>query len=58
MSWRRQLAKFNALFRRPKPEVELAEEMRAHLVMEEHENLEAGMTPEEAHYAALRSSAT
>ncbi len=55
MSWRRQLAKFSALFRRPKPEAELAEEIRAHLVMEEQENLEAGMTPEEAHYAALRS---
>ncbi len=55
MSWHRQLAKFSALFRQPKPGVDLAEEMRAHLLMEEQENVEAGMTPEEAHYAALRS---
>jgi len=33
---------------------DLAEEIRAHLEMEEQENLESGMPPEEAHYAALR----
>jgi predicted permease len=54
MSWRRQLAKFGALFRRRKPVEDLAEEIRAHLEMEEQENLESGMPPEEAHYAALR----
>ena len=54
MSWRRQVAKFAALFRRPEPMAELAEEIRTHLAMEEQENLEAGMPPEEAHYAALR----
>src|SRR5271157_4109836 len=54
MSWRRQLAKFGALFRRRKPVDDLAEEIRSHLAMEEQENLESGMTPEEAHYAALR----
>jgi putative ABC transport system permease protein len=54
MSWRRQVAKFGALFRRRKPVDDLAEEIRAHLEMEEQENLESGMAPEEAHYAALR----
>jgi predicted permease len=54
MSWRRGLSKLGALFRRPKPVDDLEEEIRAHLAMEEQENLESGMPPEEAHYAALR----
>ncbi len=54
MSWRRQLAKLGALFRRPRPVADLEEEIRSHLEMEEQENLESGMPPEEAHYAALR----
>ena len=54
MSWRRQLAKFGALFRRAKPGDDLAEEIRSHLEMEEQENLESGMPADEAHYAALR----
>jgi predicted permease len=54
MSWRRGLSKLGAVFRRPKPVDDLAEEIRAHLAMEEQENLESGMPPEEAHYAALR----
>jgi predicted permease len=54
MSWRRELAKLGALFRRRKPVDDLAEEIRAHLAMEEQENLESGMAPQEAHYAALR----
>ena len=54
MSWRRQLAKLGALFRRPKPVDDLEEEIRSHLRMEEQENLEGGMSPEEARYAALR----
>ncbi|MGO9269637.1 MAG: ADOP family duplicated permease [Terriglobia bacterium] len=54
MSWRRQLAKLGALFRRPKPVDDLEEEIRSHLEMEEQENLESGMAPDEAHYAALR----
>ena len=53
MSWRRQLAKLGALFRRPKPVDDLEEEIRSHLRMEEQENLESGMPPDEAHYAAL-----
>jgi hypothetical protein len=39
MSWRRQLAKFSALFRRRKPVDDLEEEIRSHLEMEEQENL-------------------
>ena len=54
MSWRRNLAKFAAVFRRPKAMDELQEEVRTHLQMEEQENLESGMPPEEARYAALR----
>ena len=54
MSWRRQLAKFRALFRRSKPVDDLEEEIRSHLEMEEQENRESGMPPEEAHFAALR----
>ncbi len=53
MSLRRGLSKLGALFRRRKPVDDLAEEIRAHLELEEQENLESGMTPEEAHYAAL-----
>jgi predicted permease len=54
MSLRRELSKFGPLFRRSKPSDDLEEEIRAHLEMEEQENLESGMAPEEAHYAALR----
>ena len=54
MSLRRDLSKFAALFRRRKPVDDLEEEIRAHLAMEEEENLESGMSSEEAHYAALR----
>ena len=54
MSLRRGFSKFAALFHRPKPVDEIEEEIRAHLEMEERENLESGMSAEEAHYAALR----
>jgi hypothetical protein len=54
MSWRRVVSKFDALVRRMNPVDDIEEEIRAHLAMEEQENLESGMPPEEAHYAALR----
>src|SRR5208337_2035730 len=54
MSWRRGFSRFGALFRRRKPVDDLEEEIRSHLAMEERENLEAGMSAEEAYYAALR----
>ena len=54
MSWRRELAKLLALIRRQTPVDDLDAEIRSHLEMEERENLESGMSPEEARYAALR----
>ena len=54
MTWKRQLAMLRALFAGRKPADDLEEEIRAHLRMEEQENLESGMPPDEAHYAALR----
>jgi putative ABC transport system permease protein len=54
MRLRRELSKLGALFRRRKRVDDLEEEIRAHLEIEERENLEAGMSPEEAYYAALR----
>ncbi|HTV56413.1 MAG TPA: ABC transporter permease, partial [Terriglobia bacterium] len=54
MSWRRELSRLRALFRRPKLADDLKAEIRSHLEMEERENLERGMAPDEAHYAALR----
>ena len=49
MSSRHEFSKLRALFRRQKPADDLEEEIRAHLVMEEQENLESGMPPREAH---------
>jgi len=54
MGWRRQIARFRGLFGRGRRARELREEFSSHLAMEEQENLESGMTPEDAHYAALR----
>ncbi|HEX5412700.1 MAG TPA: ABC transporter permease [Terriglobia bacterium] len=54
MSLRRQLAKIGALIWRRRAADDLSEEIRAHLALEERENRERGMPPEEAHYAALR----
>jgi predicted permease len=54
MRWHRELAKLGALFRRRKPADDFAEEIRSHLEMEEQENLNSGIPPDEAHYAALR----
>jgi hypothetical protein len=54
MSWRRHLAKLGALLRRPKPADDLDEEIRSHLRMEAQENLQSGMSADEARYAALR----
>src|SRR5271167_3789889 len=54
MSWKRPVAKLLALFAGRKPVEDLEEEIRSHLRMEERENLESGIAPDEAHYAALR----
>lgn len=54
MSWRLQFARFRGLLGRRRQDEDLAEEIRAHLEMEEQENREAGMAADEARYAALR----
>ena len=54
MSCRRELTKLGALFRPQKPVDDLTDEIRSHLAVEEQENVEARMSPDEAHYAALR----
>ena len=54
MSWKRQLAKLGNLLSHGQRAADLEEEIRSHLQMEEQENLESGMPPDEAHYAALR----
>jgi putative ABC transport system permease protein len=54
MSWRREFSKLGALFHRPELADDLKAEIRSHLEMEERENLESGMPPDKAHYAALR----
>ena len=46
--------KLGALFRRRKLDVEMAEELRGHLELQTERNLAAGMSPEEACYAARR----
>jgi predicted permease len=54
VSWRREFSKIQWLFRRYRPVDDIDEEIRAHLKMEEQVNLESGMSPEEAYYAARR----
>lgn len=54
MSWKRQAAKIRGIFGQGHRASELRDEIRAHIEMEEQENLDAGMPPEEAHYATLR----
>jgi hypothetical protein len=54
MSWKRQLVNIDGLISRRERDRDLEEEIRVHLAMEEQEKLEAGVSAEEAHYAALR----
>ena len=55
MTWLRTIRlRFGALFHKRKLDAEMAEEMRSHLEMQTRENIEAGMAPEKARYAALR----
>src|SRR3954469_12791708 len=44
-----------ALFRNNKLDTEMAEELRTHLDMQSAANLRAGMSADEAHYAAQRA---
>jgi putative ABC transport system permease protein len=48
------LRRFLNLFRRRKLDAEMTEEMRLHVEMQTESNLRAGMTPGDAHFAALR----
>ena len=52
--WQRIQSGFRALFRKEKLDQEMDDEMRFHLELQTRENIEAGMEPEEARYAALR----
>jgi len=53
--WQKTCGSFRALFRKEKLDQEMDEEMRAHLELRTQANIEAGMSPEEARYSALRS---
>src|SRR6266571_3887639 len=55
MNWFHKLRlRFRALFQKEKLDAEMNDEMRSHIEMQTQENIEAGMSPEEASYAALR----
>ncbi|HYW82346.1 MAG TPA: permease prefix domain 1-containing protein, partial [Spirochaetia bacterium] len=55
MGWLKKTAyRLQPLFRRRKIESELSDEIRTHLEMMTEANIAAGMSPEEAHYAARR----
>ena len=45
---------YRALFQKPKLDAQMDEEMRSHIEMRTRENIQAGMNPTEARYAALR----
>ncbi len=55
MNWLQKLRlRFRALFQKRKLDADMAEEMRAHIEMRTRENIEAGMSADEARYAAMR----
>src|SRR6185437_16988377 len=47
-------AKLCAVFRKEQLDTEMAQELRSHIEMQTQENIESGMKPEEARYAAIR----
>jgi predicted permease len=51
---RQALFRLQSVFRRKAFEAEMSEEIRTHLEMQTEANIAAGMTPNEAHYAARR----
>src|SRR6266566_4209599 len=53
-SWRKLHLRLRALFQKRKLDAEMDEEMRSHIELQTQENIDAGMNPEEARYAALR----
>src|SRR6202158_4274379 len=55
MNWSRKIQKrFRESFQKEKLDSRMDDEMRSHIEMQTQENIEAGMKPEEARYAALR----
>jgi predicted permease len=52
--WTEFQLRLRALFQKERLDAQMDEEMRSHLEMQTRENIEAGMNPEEARYAALR----
>src|SRR5213594_372207 len=55
MNWFHKLRlRFRALFHKEKLDARMDDEMRSHIEMQRQENIEDGMKPEEARYAALR----
>jgi hypothetical protein len=55
MDWLQKLQlRFYALFRKQKLDAQMDDEMRSHIEMQTQENIDAGMQPAEARYAALR----
>src|SRR5216683_1235775 len=55
MNWFQNLRlRFRAFFQKEKLDAQMDDEMRSHLEMQTQENIETGMMPEEARYAALR----
>lgn len=52
--WRKLHLRLRALFQKRKLDADMNEEMRSHIEMQTQENLDAGMNPDEARYAALR----
>ncbi len=54
ISWRKLRTRWRAVFRKQKLDTEMDEEMRSHIEMRTQMNIEKGMNPEEARFAALR----
>ncbi len=55
MNWFHKLKlRLRALVQKEKLDTQMEDEMRSHVEMQTQENIEAGMNPEEARYAALR----
>ena len=52
--WRRIQSRIRALFQKTQLDAEMDEEIRSHIQMRTDANIEAGMNPEEARFAALR----
>ena len=48
------LNRLRRFFEKEKLDAQMDDEMRSHLELQTHENIQAGMRPDEARYAALR----